>query len=71
MEIGELKRLKTAIEARFYEIDREQFDEVRGRDTRTATEMWRQACAELVADPEWREPIRVMVQGWCYYGGEE
>jgi len=24
-----------------------------------------------VADPEWREPVRVIVQGWCYYGGEE
>ena len=71
MEISELKRLKAAIEARFYELDREQFDEVRGRDTRTTTDLWRQACAELVADPEWREPVRVIVQGWCYYGGEE
>jgi len=69
MEIGELKRLKAAIEARFYELDHEQF--VGGRNTLATTDLWRQACEELVADAAWREPIRVMVQGWSYYGGED
>jgi len=68
MEISELKRLKAAIEARFYVLDHEQFDG--RRNTRPTSDLWRQACEELVADAEWREPVRVMVQGWSYYGGE-
>lgn len=71
MDISELRAIAKQVFDRVTELDHEQYDDVRHRNTRTPSDLYRQAVAELVADPEWREPVRVMVQGWSYYSGAD
>jgi hypothetical protein len=71
MQISELRQLARQVFDRVGELDHEQYDAVNHRNTRMHSDLYRQACEELVSDPEWREPIRIMVEGWCYYSGAD
>jgi hypothetical protein len=54
--------------ARFREIDHADWDGNRYRTSNTAK--WEQAAKEI-APPEWREYVRILAQGWDYYGGSD
>jgi broad specificity phosphatase PhoE len=63
-----LKELIVRTRARFREIDHADWD---GRHYRTPdTQKWEQAAREI-APAEWVEPVRILAQGWDYYGGSD
>jgi hypothetical protein len=57
--------------ARYRDIDHADWDAERSRyRTPSDTQKWEQAAAD-VAPAEWREFIRILAQGWDYYGGSD
>jgi hypothetical protein len=63
-----LRELIVRTRARFRTIDHADWDGVRyGRST---TEKWEQAAMEI-APHEWWEFVRILAQGWDYYGGSD
>jgi hypothetical protein len=63
-----LKELIARTRQRFHEIDHADWDGNRYRTDNTAK--WEQAAKELVPH-EWREFVRILAQGWDYYGGSD
>jgi broad specificity phosphatase PhoE len=64
----QVKDLIVRTRARFREIDHADWN---GRSYRTAdTAKWEQAAREC-APPEWVEYVRILAQGWDYYGGSD
>jgi hypothetical protein len=63
-----LKEMIVRTRARFREIDHADWD---GNFYRTSnTAKWEQAATEI-APHEWREFVRILAQGWDYYGGSD
>jgi hypothetical protein len=64
----QMKDVVVRTRARFREIDHIDWD---GRRYRTAdTAKWEQAARET-APAEWAEFVRILAQGWDYYGGSD
>ena len=63
-----LKEMIVRTRARFREIDHADWDKT--RYGRSSTVKWHQAAHEI-APPEWREYVRILAQGWDYYGGSD
>lgn len=66
MDINELKATSQAVYKRISELDHEQFDHVRGRDTRNRGDLVQQAVTELVP-AEWRDVVALLCEGASYY----
>ncbi len=57
--------------ARYRDIDHADWDAARSRyRTPSDTRKWEQAAADVVP-PEWVEFVRILAQGWDYYGGSD
>jgi len=57
--------------ARYMEIDHADWDAARSRyRTPSDTAKWEQATREC-APAEWVEFVRILAQGWDYYGGSD
>jgi hypothetical protein len=63
-----LKQLIVRTRERFREIDRADWDGHRYRTDSTAK--WERAARETTP-PEWSEFVRILAQGWDYYGGSD
>jgi hypothetical protein len=63
-----LKQLIVRTRARYREIDHADWDGNRYHTGDTAK--WEQAAKEI-APHEWREVVRILAQGWDYYGGSD
>ncbi len=63
-----VKDLIRRTQARYQEIDHADWDGNRYRTPDIAK--WEQAARET-APAEWQELIRILAQGWHYYGGNE
>jgi hypothetical protein len=68
MSPATLRELIVRTRQRYAEIDRADWDGVRNR--RTHTVKWQQAAKEI-APHEWCEFVRILAQGWDYYGGSD
>ena len=66
----QVKDLITKTQDRYMAIQHEQWDAAKHRYRKTETAMWEQATQEAVPLAEWREIIRVLAQGWDYFGGK-
>lgn len=66
MSAEHVKELIRKTQARFGEIDHEDWDGARYR--RTNQDKWEQAARET-APSDWQEYVRILAQGWDYYGG--
>jgi broad specificity phosphatase PhoE len=67
MSAATLKDLIVRTRERFREIDHADWDGDRYR-TPSDTAKWEQAARET-APAEWAEYVRILAQGWDYYGG--
>jgi hypothetical protein len=69
----QVKHLIRQTQEDFGQISHENWDAANSRDRRTRTEMWTLAADEAVPAElkEWREIIRILAQGWDYYGGSD
>ncbi len=63
-----LREIIVKTRTRYREIDHEDWDGNRYR--RANQGKWEQAAREM-APAEWVEPIRILAQGWDYYGGSD
>jgi hypothetical protein len=68
MSAEHLKKLIVRTRVRFREIDHADWDGFRYGSSTTAK--WEQAAKET-APPEWCEYVRILAQGWDYYGGSD
>jgi broad specificity phosphatase PhoE len=69
MSAAQLKLLIVRTRARYREIDHADWDGQRYR-TPSDTAKWEQAARET-APAEWTEYVRILAQGWDYYGGSD
>jgi hypothetical protein len=66
-----LKEMIVRTRQRFAEIDHADWDGHRHRyRTPHTTTKWEQAAREI-APAEWVEYVRILAQGWDYYGGSD
>jgi hypothetical protein len=63
-----LREMIVRTRKRHAEIDHADWDGNRYRTSDTAK--WEQAAKEI-APHEWREFVRILAQGWDYYGGSD
>jgi hypothetical protein len=71
MSASQLKELIVRTQARYREIDHADWDDAHARyRTPSDTAKWEQAAKET-APAEWAEYVRILAQGWSYYGGSE
>jgi hypothetical protein len=68
MSASTLRGIIVQTRARFRKIDHADWDGRRYR--RTSTDKWEQAAAEN-APVGWVEYVRILAQGWDYYGGSD
>jgi hypothetical protein len=68
MSAAQLKLLIVRTRQRYREIDHADWDGRRYRTNDTAK--WEQAAQET-APAEWAEYVRILAQGWDYYGGSD
>jgi hypothetical protein len=67
----QLRDLIVRARARYREIDHANWDTESGRyRTPSDTTKWVQAARET-APAEWVEAVRILAQGWDYYGGSD
>jgi hypothetical protein len=67
----QLKDLIVRTRKRYREIDHADWDEAHARyRRRNPTVKWEQAAHETVP-AEWVEYVRILAQGWDYYGGSD
>jgi hypothetical protein len=65
----QLKEIIVRTRERYRDIDHADWNGHRYR-TPNATAKWEQA-AKVVAPPDWQELVRILAQGWDYYGGSD
>ncbi len=65
-----LTELIVATRTRYREIDHADWDADRRRYRTPDTAKWEQATRETTP-PEWVEFVRILAQGWDYYGGSD
>jgi hypothetical protein len=70
LSADQMKLLIVETRQRFVELDHEDWNEKTGRYGHTTLEKWAQA-ARLTAPVEWWEIVRILAQGWDYYGGSD
>jgi hypothetical protein len=71
MSARTLQELIVRTRARYREIEHADWDaQRRCYRTPSDTAKWEQAARET-APAEWVEPIRILAQGWDYYGGSD
>jgi hypothetical protein len=63
-----LKQLMVRTRRRYEEIERADWDTAGKRYRTGETTKWERAAGE-VSPPEWAELVRILAQGWDYYGG--
>ncbi len=68
MNIDVLKDMCQRVYRRISELDHEQFDKIRVRDTRDRGAIVRQAATEIIGNPSWRPVVMLICEGASYYG---
>jgi hypothetical protein len=68
MTARQLREIIVRTRTRFREIDHADWDGNRYRTDNTSK--WEKAAHET-APAEWREYVRILAQGWDYYGGSD
>jgi hypothetical protein len=70
MSSAQLRLLIVRTRQRYAEIDRADWDGVHFCYRLTDTEKWTRAARETVP-ADWVEYVRILAQGWDYYGGSD